>query len=147
MKEKILRWWYFKVNNPVIRKGEKGGFKWTFRRFWLDISTVSGNFKARFMAAEHPFGYLVSGKDDSNIEGFCQTMYEVGMLLTTDQGFVNDVQKALKKYSSRIEKKAKVVEDEDEERAALEWEKQVQEYVETPKRQRRRAARNLKEDH
>lgn len=147
MKEKILRWWYFKVNNPVIRKGEKGGFKWTFRRFWLDISTVSGNFKARFMAAEHPFGYLVSGKDDSNIEGFCQTMYEVGMLLTTDQGFVNDVQKALKKYSSRIEKKAKVVEDEDEEKAALEWEKQVQERVDTPKRQRRRSARNLKEDH
>jgi len=127
--------------NPVVRKGESGGFKWTFRRFWLDIETVSGNFKARFMAAEHPYGYLMAGPDDSNIAGFAATVYEVGMLLTTDQGFVNDVQKALKKYSARLEKKAKVVEDETEEKAALEFEKQVQERVEMPKRERRKAER------
>lgn len=122
------------MRNPVIRKGESGGFKWTFRRFRLDISTVSGNFKARFMAAEHPYGYLLAGKDDTNIEGFCQTIYEVGMLLTTDQGFVNDIQKALKKYSTRLEKQAKVEEDETEEKIALETERQVQEYVDMDER-------------
>lgn len=127
---KIRLWWWFTMKNPVIRKGENGGFKWKFRRFWLEIETVSGNWKARWIAAENPYGYLLAGKDDANIEGFCQTMYEVGMLLTTDQGFVNDIQKALKKYSARIEKKAKVVEDEIEEKVAIEEEKQVQEYVE-----------------
>ena len=82
---------------------------------------------------KNPFGYLVSGKDDANIIGFCQTMYEVGMLLTTDQKFVNDIQKALQKYSARMDKQAKVVEDETEEKIALEFEKQVQEHIEKKK--------------
>lgn len=130
MLTKFRKWWLFTMRNPIIRKGEKGGFKWVFRRFWLEITTLSGNFKARFTAAEHPYGYLLAGKDDVNIEGFCQTVYEVSMLLTTDQGFVNDIQKAIRKYSSRLEKQAKVVEDEIEEKIALETERQIQEKVE-----------------
>ena len=122
------------MRNPIIRKGEKGGFKWVFRRFWLEITTLSGNFKARFTAAEHPYGYLLAGKDDVNIEGFCQTVYEVSMLLTTDQGFVNDIQKAIRKYSTRLEKQSKVEEDEIEEKIALETERQVQEKVEGRKK-------------
>ena len=118
------------MRNPIVRKGESAAFQWKFRRFWLEVRTKSGNWSAKWMAAEYPYGYLLSGKDDANIEGFCQTMYEVGMLICTDQGFVNDIQKAVKKYSQRLEKKAKVVEDEMEEKIALESEKQVQEYVE-----------------
>lgn len=113
--------------NPVVRKGEKGGFKWVFRRFWLEISTLSGNFKARFMAGEHPYGYLVSGNVDDNIEGFCQMLYMVGMLLTTDQGLVNDIGKSIKKYEKRLEKANPVVEDETEEQIAIEEMKQVEE--------------------
>lgn len=127
---KIVRFWYFKVRNPKIRVGAHGGFRWVFRRYNFTVETLSGNWKASWTTSEHPFGYLLSSKTDDNIIGFCQTMYEVGMLLTTDQGFVNDIQKALKKYSARIEKKAKVVEDEIEEKVAIEEEKQVQEYVE-----------------
>ena len=158
---KIRKFWYFRVRNGVLRKGESrgGAFKWRFRRFWLDVETASGNWKARWTAAEHPYGYLIAGQDDENIEGFCQTMYEVGMLLTTDQGFVDDIQKALKKYSARLGKvaaKEAKKEDEVEERAALEFEKGVQEYVDTPKRYRKlkdreiekklKAARDLQED-
>lgn len=126
------------MRNPIIRKGEKGGFKWVFRRFWLEITTLSGNFKARFIAAEHPYGYLVNGRDDVNIIGFCQTVYEVSMLLTTDQGFVNDVQKALTKYSKRLDKQARVEEDEIEEKIALETERQVQEKVEEGRKGRKK---------
>lgn len=129
------------MRNPVVRKGEHGGFKWCFRRFWLDVETLSGNFKARFMAGEHPYGYLVAGKDDNNILGYCQTLYEVAMLLTTDQGFVNDIQKALRKYSSRIEKNVKVEEDEVKEKIALETEKAIEEYTELPKRYRKKRDR------
>ena len=133
------------MRNPIVREGEHGGFKWKFRRFTLEISTLSGNWKARWTAAEHPYGYLMAGSGDENIEGFAQTMYEIGMLLTTDQGFVNDIQKALKKYSSRLEKKAAkdVVEDETEENIALEAEKQAQEHIELPRKERRKVERDI----
>ena len=141
MWEKIKKWWWFTIANPIVRKGESGAFKWVFRRFWLEISTVSGNFKVRFMAAEHPYGYLAAGKDDSNIIGFCQTVYMVSMLLTTDQGFANDVAKAVGSYEERIEKENPVKEDETEDKIAIEFEKQVQERVEMPRRYRRKADR------
>lgn len=142
---KIVKWWYFHIANPVVRKGEAGGFRWTFRRFWLDIATVSGNFKIRFIADENPYGYLAAGKDDTNIHGFALTMYEIGKLLTTDQGFVDDVQKAIVKYRKRLEKQAagEVVEDETEEKIALETEKQIQEVVEMPKKERRKYERGV----
>ena len=109
----------------------------------MEISTLSGNWNAKWTAAEHPYGYLLAGKEDDNIEGYAQTMYEVGMLLTTDQGFVNDIQKALKKYSARLEKKANVEEDEVEERASLDFERKVQEVVEMDKRERRKYRRDV----
>lgn len=141
MWKKIEQWWWFTIANPIVRKGESGAFKWVFRRFWLEISTVSGNFKVRFTAAEHPYGYLMAGKDDSNIIGFCQMVYTVGMLLTTDQGFANDVAKAVGSYEERIEKENPVKEDETEDKIAIEFEKQVQERVEMPRKYRRKADR------
>lgn len=142
---KIVKWWYFTIRNKVIRKGDAGGFKWKFRRFWLEIETISGNFKVRFTAAEHPYGYLAAGSGDENIHGFAQTLYEVGMLLTTDQGLVNDIQRALKKYEKRLEKQAagEVVEDETREKIALETEKAIQEVVEMPKKERRKYERGV----
>lgn len=140
---KIQKWWLFNVANPVIRKGEHGGFKWKFRRFWLEVETLSGNWKARWTAAEHPYGYLLAGRDDDNIEGFSQFMYEVGMLLTTDQGFVDDVAKAVKKYDARLQKSAKVEDDETEEKMALEEVKQVQEVVEMPKKERKKVEKDI----
>lgn len=144
-KEKFLKWWWFTVKNPVVRKGEHGGFKWCFRRFWLDISTLSGNFQCRFMADEHPYGYLIAGKDDENIKGFVNTIYEIGKLLTTDQGFVNDIQKAMSKYDKRLQKQAasEVVDDETEEKIAMEEVKAIQEVVDMPKKERRKYERGV----
>lgn len=145
IKEKILKWWYFKVKNPVIRKGESGGFEWTFRRFDLTISTKSGNFEAKFMADAHPYAYLLEGKTDENIIGFCQIVYMLGKMLTTDQGLVNDVNKAISKYQKRLEKQAagEVVEDDADERLALEGEKAIQEHIELPKKERRKQERDI----
>lgn len=138
---KLTNWWWFHVRNYKVREGEKGGFKWVFRRFWLEITTLSGNFKARFTAAEHPYGYLVAGPDDDNISGFCETLYTVGMLLTTDQGFVNDIQKAIAKYDKRIQKANPVVEDDFEEKVAIEEQKEVSERANLPRRYRHRVDR------
>ena len=133
--------WLFNFRNPVARRGEHGGFKWCFRRFWLSIGTLSGNFKARFTAAEHPYGYLLAGKDDSNVEGFCQMLYTVGMLLTTDQGFVDDVRKALRKYEKRLVQE--VEEDEGEEIAAIKEVQAVQEHIELPRKERKQRERDI----
>lgn len=142
--ERIRRWYYFHLANPVVRRGEKGGFKWEFRRFWLDIMSLSGNFSARFIAAEHPYAYLLAGKDDRNIEGFCQMVYTISMNLTTDQGFVDEINRAWSKYMKRLEKQSAVVEnDEIEEKAALEFEKSVQEHIELPKKERRKVEHDI----
>ena len=141
--ERITRFWYFNFSNPVVRKGEKGGFRWKFRRFWLSIETLSGNFKARFTASEHPYGYLVSGNDDTNTIGFCQLIYQVGMLLTTDQQFVNDIQKALKDYDDRMQNVIELVEDESEDEMAIEEVKAVQEHIEMPKRERKKEEKRI----
>lgn len=136
-------WWYFHIMNPVIRSGESGGFKWVFRRFTLDISTISGNWSVRFTAAEHPYAYLLAGKDDDNIIGFCQMLYYLGMVITTDQGLVNDIQKAFAKYEKRLEKQNPIVEDETEEKIALEEVKQVEEYANMPAKERKQKERDI----
>lgn len=143
--ENLRKFWYFRIANPVVRNGESGGFKWCFRRLTLDISTLSGNFKARFTAAENPYAYLLASDDDSQVEGFCQILYSVGMLLTTDQEFVDSITKALRDYDKRLNKKAasEVAEDETEEKIALETEKQIQEVVEMPKKKRRKAEKDI----
>lgn len=145
IKEKFLKWWWFRFRNPVVRKGEAGGFRFTFRRFDLTIETLSGNFKARFMADAHPYAVLVGCEREEIIHGYCSILYQIGKLLTTDAGFVNDVQKALAKYDKRLQKQAasEVVEDETEEKIALETEKQIQEIVEMPKKERRKYERGV----
>ena len=144
MWKKIQKFWWFHMANPIVRKGEAGGFKWKFRRFWLDIETVSGNFKVRFMAAEHPYAYLLAGQTDDNIHGFCQTIYMVGMLLTTDQGFVSDVGRAIQKYDKRLQKANSVVEDETEEKIALEEVKQVEDYAKMASSERKKIDKKFK---
>lgn len=139
VKEKFLKWWYFHLANPKVREGEAGGFKWCFRRFWLDIWTVSENFKVRFTADKDPYGYLLAGKDDTNIHGFAMTIYEVGKLLTTDQGFVNDVQKALRKYEKRL---GQTELEKDGEEAAIAEVKAIQEYVDAAPKERRKMERD-----
>lgn len=133
------------MQNPSVRKGEVGAFKFNFRRYDLIISTLSENFKVRFTADKDPYGYLLASKDDTNIHGFALTMYEIGKLLTTDQGFVDDVQKAIVKYRKRLEKQAagEVVEDETQEKIAIEEVKAIQEVVEMPKKERRKVERDI----
>lgn len=140
-----MTWFWFTFKNPVVRKGESGGFRFVFRRFWMEVETVSGNFKARFMADENPYGVLVGCEKKETIHGYSTILYQVGKLLTTDAGFVADVQKAIKKYDKRLQKKAasEVVEDETEEKIALEQEKAIQEHVELPKKERKKVERDI----
>ena len=144
--QKIQRWWYFYIANPVVAKGERGGFKYKFRRFWLEIETVSGNWKMRSTASENPYGYLVASvnaNNEDNVYGFAEMLYMLQALLTMDQKLVDDVRKALKNYEKRSEGAIPSNEDEIEEKIALEEVKAVQEYVEAPKKERRKMERDV----
>lgn len=144
--QKIQRWWYFYLANPVVAKGERGGFKYKFRRFWLEIETVSGNWKMRSTASENPYGYLlasVNAKNEDNVYGLAEIMYMLQALLTVDQKLVDDVKKALENYEKRSEGVIPNNEDETEEKIALEEVKQVQEYVEMPKKERKKYERDV----
>lgn len=140
--KRFVKWWYFHFANPVIRKGEtkSGGFRWKFRRFWLDIETFSGNFKCRFTADEHPYAYLLAGKDDENIAGFCEIIYYVSKLVTAERSVADGVVKILNDYinSANFDK-----EDREEEDAALEEMKAVQKYVDAPKKEKRKMERDV----
>lgn len=133
--DKIRRAWLFRMANPIVREGEAGGFRWKFRRYWLEIETLSQNFSARYMADEHPYAYLLASEGDDNIHGFCQTVYYVAKTVTTDQELVNDIGLAFRHYNDRLEKAATeaVVEDEAEEQIAIEEVKQVYEKARDPK--------------
>lgn len=105
-----MAWWWFTFKNPTIYKFEFGGFKVEFKRFFITIKTISGNFEAKFMVSEHPYGYLFhqakNGKID-DIHGFCAYIYKIVTCLTSDQGLADDINKALTKFDKRMEKKAK----------------------------------------
>lgn len=141
---KIQMFWLFHFANPVVWMGENVGFKYTFRKFWLDISTKSGNWKMRVMADEHPYAYLLAGVqqgNEKNVFGFAETLYLQVFTLTRDQGLVNDVQKAIKKYQDRLVKSNPA--SPDEEREALEEVKAVQEYVDATPKERRKMERDI----
>lgn len=142
--EKIVVWFLFTFLNPVVRRGGDEAFKYVFRRFWLEIRTVSGNFKVRIMADEHPYSYLLAGLDqghEDNVFGYARALYMVGSLLTTDQQFVDDIRDAIISHSERLSKKE--LEPEETEKEALEEVKKVQEYVDMPKKEQRAEAKRI----
>ena len=144
--QKIQRWWYFYLANPVVAKGERGGFKYKFKRFWMEIETVSGNWKMRSTASENPYGYLlasVNAKNEDNVYGLAEILYMLQALLTVDQKLVDDVKKALENYEKRMEGVVPNNEDETDEKIALEEVKAVQEVVEMPKKERRKYERGV----
>lgn len=131
--------------NPVVKTGEKGAFRWVFRRYTLEVETLSGNWKARWTADDSPYVHLVACENDDDIRKYFEIIYEVSKLLMTEQRFANDCVKAVLNYSKRLDKAAakEVVEDEIEEKAALEFERQVQEHIELPKKERRKVVRDI----
>lgn len=130
LKERVLKWWYFRMKNPVMWKGEKGGFKVVFRRFWMEAESVSGNWKCRWTAAEYPYGYLnvaVNQNNEETLWGFVERMYMWSMLLLRDPGLAKDMDKAVAKYEKRLEKMKPEQEDEE---VAIAQMKDLQETVE-----------------
>lgn len=98
--------------NTLVKEVEFDAYKVTFRRFTMDITTKSGNMKLRTMNMLYPNAFLYNAieKDDKRIvEWFCNELYEFVSLITTDEGLIQDVNKAFAKYYKRMEKKAESI--------------------------------------
>lgn len=145
---KIEKWWLFTFRNKVEYNFEFGGFKVVFRRFWLEIESVSENFKVRFLASEHPYGYLyVSAKQGrlDNIHGFCAYIYKLSHTLTTDNKLVEDVNKAIKNYDKRLAAKAATAVNTEDDEMDLDVVQQSHEVGKMTKKERKQRKQKIKE--
>ena len=145
---KIQKWWIFTFCNRIQYKFEFGAFKVVFRRFWMEIESVSENFKVRFLASEHPYGYLfVSAQKGNldNIHGFCAYIYKLSHTLTTDNKLVEDVNKAMKNYDKRLAAKAATKVSTENDDIDLEVVKQNHEVGKMTKKERNQRKKEIKE--
>ena len=114
----------------------------------MEIESVSENFKVRFLASQHPYGYLfVSAQKGNlnNIHGFCAYIYKLSHTLTTDNKLVEDVNKAMKNYDKRLAAKAATVVSTENDDIDLEVVKQDHEVGKMTKKERNQRRKELKE--
>ena len=98
--------------NTLIREVEFDAYKVTFRRFTMDITTKSGNMKLHTMGMLYPNSFLYNAleqDDEKLVHWFCDEVYQFVSLITTDEGLIQDVNKAFAKYYKRMEKKAESI--------------------------------------
>lgn len=105
-------WFMLHFCNKVVSKIEFDAFKVVFRKYTMEIETKSGNMilKTRGMLYPNAFLYDALTKGDEKVvEWFCNQVYQFVSLITTDNGFIQDIHKAFMKYYKRIEKKAESI--------------------------------------
>lgn len=98
--------------NTLVKEVEFDAHKVTFRRFTMDITTKSGNLKLRTMNMLYPNSFLYNALeqgDEKLVHWFCDEVYQFVSLITTDEGLIQDVNKAFAKYYKRMEKKAESI--------------------------------------
>ena len=146
----ILGWFLFTFRNPVLSKSENGSFKVVFRRYWMEIRSLSDNFRMRVMICEHPYGYLLFGArngNEKNVHAFCEYVYAVVMTLTTDQKFANEVQRSLGRcYERRANAELKKTSKERDDATAISEVMQQVEADKMSRKDRRKIIRELKKE-
>ena len=146
----IAGWFLFTFRNPVLSKSESGAFKVVFRRYWMEIRSLSDNFRMRVMICEHPYGYLLYGLkqgNEKNLHAYCEYVYAVVMTLTTDQKFANEVQRSLGRcYERRANAELKKTAKERDDETAISEVMQQAEADKMSRRERRRFTRQLKKE-
>lgn len=76
---------------------------------YLSIKAKSGNFSLTINGSYHAYGYLLAALEQGKTEqlhGFIAMLYVTATTLTVDQGFVDDMNKAIGKFLKRLDKKA-----------------------------------------
>lgn len=150
--DKLQRWFLLTFCDTKIKTVQFPAFKVTFRKFTMEIKSVSGNFTLKTTGMVYPNAFLYDAltKGDENlVRWYCNRMYELTTSLLTDQGLFDDVQKALTKYGKRLqvvaEQKAKQVTEEADTIAAEQVKANI-EYANMTKRQRKEYKKALRDE-
>lgn len=148
----VQMWFLITFCNTKIKTVQYPAFKVTFRKFTMEIKSVSGNFTLKTMGMVYPNAFLYDAltKGDADlVQWYCIKMYELTTCLLTDQGLFDDVQKALTKYDKRLrvvaEQKAREVTEEVDAVAAEQVKANV-EYAKKTKKQRKEYKKALREE-
>lgn len=150
--DKLQKWFLLTFRDTKIKSVQFPAFKVTFRKFTIEIKSVSGNFTLKTVGMVYPNAFLYNAfaqGDEGLVQWYCNRMYELTTLLLTDQGLADDVQKALTKYDKRLqvvaERKAKEVTEEAESIAAEQVKANI-EYANMTKKQRKEYKKALREE-
>lgn len=147
---RIAGWFLYTFLNPVLYRSENGAFKVVFRRYWMEIRSLSDNFRMRVMICEHPYGYLLFGArngNEKNVHAFCEYVYAVVMTLTTDQKFANEVQRSLGRcYERRANAELRETAKERDDETAISEVMQQVEADKMSRKDRRKIIRKLKKE-
>lgn len=61
IKMRFLRWWLFTFKNKTFWECEIGGFRYKFRKYWLDIKSIADNhWNLRIGSANYAYGFLLA---------------------------------------------------------------------------------------
>lgn len=105
LSEKLVDMWVFGIANRKKREIIIGGFRFIFRSYTLDISSISRSWSMRLLCSEHPYGYLLASLNQGNQEnlhGYAMTLFMQATSLTKDQKLVKDVQRDCEAYMKRL---------------------------------------------
>ena len=145
-------WWMLHFRNTKLKVVEFDAYKVVFRRFTMEITTKSGNLKLRTMMMLYPNSFLYNAVEKDNeriLEWFCNEVYKFVTLITTDQGLIQDVNKAFSKFYKRMGKKAETLAkevSEDDDKLAMEELKFNQEYAKLSEKERKEYQEALREE-
>lgn len=105
LSEKLVDLWVFGIANRKQKELIIGGFKFVFRSYTLDISSISKSWSMRLLCSEHPYGYLLASLrqgNQENLHGYAMTLFIQSTSLTKDQKLVKDVQRDCELYMKRL---------------------------------------------
>lgn len=118
----FMRWWLFNFRNKTIWKGEIGGFRYRFRKYWLDIrSTASNHWNLRIGIANHAYGFLLAiinemqnapdaderKRLENHFTFFASNLYYTSAFIFADTKFAKGLNKELDWAYNRMMKQAK----------------------------------------
>lgn len=121
---KLLCWWLCNFRNKTIWKGEIGGFRFHFRKYWLDIESIAQNhWDLRLGVANNAYGMLLASvyalwkyqsdndEEKANNEklfilNFARVLYETSAYQLSDAKFAKGLKKELDWAYNRLIRKA-----------------------------------------
>lgn len=124
LRYKFVQWWLFTFCNKTIWKGEIGAFRYCFRKYWLDIRSISPNhWNLRIGANNYPYGLLLTVVRDmqneilanggANLKDyemvfsfFSDNIYQTTEFIFSDDKFCSALSKEIVWAMKRVLKKA-----------------------------------------